>query len=69
MKSKQNKYIPVSSVVKTSLETQYMCTSNTNRYRNILYTRNMSVHRYIGCLHEIEIRIFKQDCNLIGRKK
>ena len=27
--------------------------------RNILYTPYMSIHRYIGCLHEIEIQVCK----------
>ena len=30
--------------------------------------RNNSIHRYIGCLHEIEIQIFKRYAYLIGRK-
>ena len=29
--------------------------------------RNISIHRYSGCLYEIEIQIFKKD-NLIGRR-
>jgi len=31
-----------------------------DRHFNIYIHRNMYIHRYIGCLHEIEIQFFKQ---------
>jgi len=43
-----------------------------DRQRNIIHTfvhRNISIHQYLGCLHEIEIQIFKIYGYLIGRKK
>ena len=30
--------------------------------------RNISIHRYIGCIHVIEIHFFQRHCYLIGRK-
>jgi len=36
-----------------------------DRQRTIFIHRNISTHRYIGCIHEIEIQIF----SLIGQKK
>jgi len=30
-----------------------------DRQRNIFIYRNIPIHWYIGCLHEIEIQIFK----------
>ena len=39
-----------------------------DRQRNIFIHRNISIHRYLGCLHEIETRIFKKCGFLIGRK-
>jgi len=39
-----------------------------DRQRNILYYRNISIQRYIGCLHEIEMQIFKKYSYLIGQK-
>ena len=31
-----------------------------DRQRNIYLHHNSSIHRYIGCLHEIEIQFFKK---------
>ena len=38
------------------------------RLRNISIHHNISIHQYLGCLHELEIQIFKKYDYLIGRK-
>jgi len=40
-----------------------------DRQHAIFYIhRSISIYRYIGCLHELEIQIFKKYGDLIGRK-
>jgi len=38
-------------------------------HHNISRHHNISIHRYIGCLHKIEIQIFKKFSYLFGGKR
>ena len=37
-----------------------------DRQRNMSIQRNISIHRYIGCLHEIKIKIKKNTAIWLG---
>ena len=47
-------------ILNTCILSILVCTLFLARQRNISIRRNISIHGYIGCLHEIEIIIYQK---------